>query len=356
MIERPEARKEPHFDFSELENLEAIGEKVVESFNEGSAYALFHGVPLFNEPISTMYEHGNERDKEEPDTREPYYKNFDDKPQYGRVYKRHKNMLRSCRNLVALEESDPFRTLQVIGSRNLLQNKNKHVAFHTEEASAPDPSRVVSYWDAQPLGKDRRGDTIRIFSVEDLVQYVMVSSEEKRDEVKSAVQSLKEPREFFREGRFKAPIYDEVRQTLRYDKFFRGSAAQINRGRIDDEDKVSLTDAESFFDIAYNEGLGTTVQLQPGDVLFIDNHKAVHSLDFETNRKRLTYQLLFKTISQGELLENPDSIASHSCSGKGCEFDHIKDEWKIAYQGRNFLDKGDIQVFKPKLSLLTFEE
>lgn len=280
-----------------------IGELVASEFARGDTHVLVHGFPLFNERGTQKYDNN----REESDDKIAHYARFDHLPQYGRRYLRHKNMLEVCEKLAALEtfedgeRVDPLRTLEVVGPRGAVLSVDRPI-FHTEEASLPDPSRIVSYWDAQPLSGT--GDTVHILSVDDLWKWVL-DRDDGRDPLDKRVflNELGSAQEFTKGGRFKAPIYDQKQGTLRYHNIFRDSTA--SRGGYSDDETIPLTKIEEFFDMAFKEGLGKKVQLQPGSVLFIDNHRAAHAVEFEVNPRRLTYQLFIHALKADALAGEP---------------------------------------------------
>lgn len=230
--------------------LDKIGAFVAEEFKKGKPYVHLHKVPLSNA------ENGVEDISGETSLQLS-------------LHERCRNMLRICRNFAVLQDEafDPLQGLEIVGERKETSQmiiEKDYVPFHTEEASVYDPSRIVSYWNAQTLGTPS-SDVIRILPVNRILQGTMYMPE------------LRNPQSFIGDGYVCAPVIDRRAKTVRHDPN-QSWAKPVN----DFFEKLTKEDDRVF----------TSITLKPGDALFIDNHHALHSADHRKFPYRLTYKLL----------------------------------------------------------------
>jgi hypothetical protein len=150
------------------------------------------------------------------------------------------------------------------------------VPFHTEEATVSDPSRVVSYWNAQTLGTPS-ADVITILPLNRIIQRTIYRPE------------LRDPHPFVGDGYVYAPVINRKAKTVRHDP-----------GQIWAEGANKL-----FEEFGKDKGLIKKITLKPGDVLFIDNHRALHSADHYKFPDRLTYKLLHYAL-MGEAIASTE--------------------------------------------------
>jgi hypothetical protein len=249
------------------EELDKIGNFVAEQFEKGASYVHLHKVPLSNAETGI----------ENIDGEAPSGLIEGEAPAHLPLHERCKNMLRICRNFAILQNEtfDPLQGLEIVGERKNTSSmvvEKDHIPFHTEEASMYDPSRIVSYWNAQTLGTPA-ADVIKILPLRNVIQRSLYIPE------------LRNPHAFVGDNYVYAPVIDRKAKTLRHDPN-QAWAKPVN---------------DFFENVSKEEGTTTRVTLRPGDVLFIDNHKALHSADHYKLPHRLTYKLLHYALKADAL-------------------------------------------------------
>jgi len=251
---------------------EDIGELIANEFASGETHVLIHAHDnlLLNKSAGAT---------ENPDNRDGFLPR--------RLYTRYKNMLRVCQGIGNFQ-SDSVDPMSFIDLND--KNVPPILPYHTVEASQPDPSKIVSYWDAQPKGG--LGETMKIVTVDRLREWASATSE--RSEL---LEGLYEPITFSRESAIYAPILDNEAGTVRFnlkDVHAQSLPEQIN----------------TFFRLLKeDEDVATEVRLLPGDVLFIDNHHALHSTHPKLNQNRLLYRILLHSLLETDELQDENELS-----------------------------------------------
>jgi len=249
--------------------LEGIAKLVSDEFAIGESYVHLHDVPLFNKSAGAV------EDPNDPGGFLP-----------RRLYGRYKNMLQICQGIGNFQSNsvDPMSFIDLND-----ENVPPILPYHTVEASQPDPSRIVSYWDAQPEGG--LGETMKIVTVDRLLEWASATSE--RDEF---LEQLYEPLIFNGESIIRAPILDKETGTIRFNRddiYVQNLPEQIN----------------AFFRLLReDEDVATEVRLLPGDVLFIDNHRALHSTQPKLNQNRMLYRILLHSLLEVDQSQDENEL------------------------------------------------